>query len=113
MVLDLREFADWFDTHLRTLELHANTATAALLDLMRSKSSPFEGADPTRYEKMELKEKGEGKFGWGAFTIDLGKKTYSAIVDADTAFWEYQGRFLVDSSGRWKAENLSKQHARK
>ncbi|HBC86629.1 MAG TPA: hypothetical protein DCZ94_06725 [Lentisphaeria bacterium] len=94
-------------------DLDANAAKAALLDLMRSQTSPFEGADSTRFEKIGVAEEGEGKLRWGAFTIDLVQKTYSADVVADTAFWSYQGRFLVDPSGRWKAENFSKRHGSK
>ena len=97
----------------QTVELNAVAAQTALLDLMRSETSPFEGADPVRFEKIALVKTSEGKIGWGAFTIDLGKQTYSANVDADTTFWSYHGKFLVDSAGRWKAENLSKQHGSK
>jgi hypothetical protein len=96
-----------------SVDLDGITAKAALLELMRSKTSPFEGADPTRFEKIEFVDKGEGKFRWGAFTIDIGQKTYWVNVDAETAFWSYHGKFLVDPAGRWKAENLSKQHGNK
>ena len=93
------------------MALDAVAAKSALLDLMRSESSPFEGADPVRFEKMELKDMGEGKFGWGAFTIDVNKKTYVANVNSADAFWSYSGRFVTDRSGHWKAENLTKQRA--
>jgi hypothetical protein len=96
----------------RNADLDAVTAKAALLELMRSEDSPFEGADPLRFEKIELKEESKGKVGWGGFTLDLGMKTYSAQVGADTVFWSYQGKFLVDPSGRWKAVNVSTQHGR-
>lgn len=93
--------------------LDAVAAKAALLDLMRSATSPFEGVDPARFETIELAERGEGKFEWGSFVIDLGRKTYSANVDGGAAFWSYQGTFSADPSGSWKAENLSKQHGSK
>jgi len=91
-------------------DLNAATAKAVLLDLMRSDTSPFEGADPARFEKIEIEDKGEGKFGWGAFIIDVSKKTYVADVDAPDVFWSYSGRFTIDPSGRWKAENLTATH---
>jgi hypothetical protein len=89
----------------------AEKAKAALLELMRSKTSPFEGADPSRFEQMELKSRGNDEYTWGAFIIYPSKRRYSADIVSTDAAWFYSGRFSVDSSGKWKAETPEKLHA--
>ena len=96
-----------------SVDLDANAAKAALLALMRSAASPFEGADPNRFEKIGLEGKGKGRFGWGAFIIDVRERNYVADVFSDNAFWIYSGKFVVDSAGRCTAQNLSKEHGSK
>ena len=88
------------------------------MEIERKPSLPFEkevkpkeaAPEEELFEKIELEEKGEGKFGWGAFTIDVSKKAYVANVFSDNAFWIYSGKFVVDSAGRCTAQNLSKKH---
>ena len=89
----------------------AEKAKTALLELMRSKASPFEGADPLRFEKIEVKNHSNDEYTWGAFIIYLNKKRYSAEIVSTSAAWFYNGRFSVDSSGKWKAETPEKLHA--
>lgn len=86
-------------------------ARAALLELMRANPALFEGAEPARFEKVWIQAAGDGRFSWGAFTLDVTGKTYSASIEGPAAFWAYHGRFIAEPSGRWKAENLGKQHA--
>lgn len=93
------------------VDLDAATAKRALLDLMRSESSPFEGADPVEMEKIALEQKSEGVFEWGAFRIDVNKKTYAATVAGDDFFWDYSGEFIVDRAGRWTAVSQYTAHA--
>lgn len=88
-------------------------AKDALLQLMRANSNPFEGADAARFEKVPLQCRGNGQYDWGAFVIDVNKKTYSVVVVSEDSALFYSGRFVVDSSGRWKAENLQKVYADK
>ena len=88
----------------------ARKAKQALLDLMRADGTVFEGADPARFDEVQLKPTGDGKFSWGSFTIDPGSKVYSAQLRTDTAFWSYQGKCVVTPFGKWRAENLSGEH---
>ena len=69
---------------------------AALLVLMRSKDSPFEGADPKVFEKIKLKSRGGDEFQWGAFVISPGTKTYSAQILGPGCNWFFHGRFTVE-----------------
>jgi hypothetical protein len=94
-------------------KLDAATAKAALLSLMQSSVSPFDGADPKRFEKVELEDEGKGIYRWGAFTINLRKKTYNADVVGEYVASFYSGKFVKDGSGLWIAKNLSKMYADK
>jgi hypothetical protein len=96
----------------QALKEQALKAKAALLVLMRASPSPFEGADPDRFAAVEIRKTiDEGRFTWGAFTIDVEKRTYVAHVESEQAFWEYRGQFVVTPSGEWRAENLETRHA--
>ena len=76
---------------------------AALLALMRSKDSPFEGADPMVFEKIEIKFR-DGEYYWGAFVIRTDNKSYHAYPELPAHTYFYDGRFTVDPSGNWTAE---------
>lgn len=88
-------------------------ARSALLNLMRSNASPFEGADPTRYKKIMAAHKDQGKFNWGGFAIDLNRKAYVANINSHNLFRSYSGKFTVNHAGLWKARNLTKKRARR
>jgi hypothetical protein len=79
-------------------------ARAALLKLMRSDGTLFEGADPDRLEKLSFKRTGSHVFQWGAFEIDVETRTYSAVVDMGYCTRFVDGEFDVAPSGRWKAQ---------
>ena len=76
---------------------------AALLVLMRSKDSPFEGADPKEFEQTESKFR-DGEYSWGAFVISTDNKSYHACVELPAHTYFYDGRLAIDPSGNWIAE---------
>ena len=93
--------------------LTSQEAQAAVLNLMRSSMSPFEGADAARLEKITAVHKNQNKFNWGAFAIDLNKRIYVANINSYNVFRSYSGKFTVNHAGQWKAQNLTEKDAHK
>lgn len=103
----------------KALTLTQKDAQGALLNLVRSNASPFEGADPARFEKITAVHKKQKKFNWGSFAIDLNKRTYVANINSrnsrkrHSVFQSYSKKFSVNHAGLWKARNVTKKRVRK
>jgi hypothetical protein len=102
------------ETAAPTDQADAEKAKAALLRLIRSDRTLFEGADPDRLEKIavsRVRGNEPQKYDWGAFDINAKPRTYSAVIEHGGGGAFYSGRFTVDTAGRWTAEKPNVSYA--
>jgi hypothetical protein len=90
----------------------ATAAKDGLLELMRSDTTIFDGADPERFAIVPVKQVEPLEFSWGAFKIHLKTQGYSAEVGFNDGMRFYDGEFLVSETGRWVAQppNVTELH---
>ena len=84
--------------------LTADQARRAVLELIRSHPTAFIGSpDPGRLQRLPLEERGEGKYAFGAFVVDVPNQRYSADIGYDAPeLYLYKGDF-VRRDGHWIA----------
>jgi len=92
----------------------AEKAKAALLAYIRANPDALIGKpDPDKLAAVPLTALGNGRFSFGAFELDAVKNVWSAWAGRDGPEpYIYEGKFVVDESGRWRAEppKLSRFH---
>lgn len=85
----------------------AGKAKEALLKLLRENNALFEGRpDPKKLKDIPIKRdnpRDPHYFRWGAFEINVQKRTYGATIGGGAWMQSYSGRFSIDSSGNWTA----------
>jgi hypothetical protein len=86
--------------------LTADQAKQAVLELIRSHIDTFIGSpDPGKLAELPLEDRGEGKYAFGAFVVDLPNRRYSADIGHDAPeLYSYTGSF-ARQDGRWIASD--------
>jgi hypothetical protein len=88
----------------------AEKAKAALLEYIRANPKTFDPAfvgrlDSDKLTAVPLTARDNGRFSFGAFEIDVDKKSWSAWPGQDAPHSTlYEGKFTVNEAGCWRAE---------
>jgi|GEM_PF-5527671 len=84
--------------------LTAEQAKDAVLEFLRSHPDTFIGSpDPERMAKIPLMVRSEGRYAFGAFTLDISKHCYTAEVGQDAPEVCFYNGTLELRNGIWTA----------
>lgn len=95
------------------VHLSPEEARSAIVALVREKPDTFIGRpDLDRLATLPVTDTGDGKYAFGAFSIDLPARRYQATIGMDSPEPYFYGGSFVQSGGKWKCSepNLTRAH---
>jgi hypothetical protein len=86
-------------------QVAAERAREALLTLMREKPTLFEGTDADELESFPIEPSGPNEFTCGAFVLNTQIMSYSSAIPVRDGTQLIEGKFRLETDGRWIADD--------